>query len=517
MRQLLRTEQLDLQPGYNIARCYLQAFGIALTHDELPWLNVPVPRYYARVIINRSARYHNPTFRWDLVLQAYKGEIAFIGHPLEHAAFTTQWGRVPYLATTDLLDAASVIAGAKLFIGNQSCCYAIAEALKVPAILETCPSGSNTLFDRPTVVRGVTANTVLPAIDTPRPHRLPGKPLVLRGPVDSFSGFGWLLETLTLGLAERGHHVVVAPTHRERTSFQSDIPRIKPAYEKLLVDADTPGHVIVSMHCGLPNLVQRGESVFTMWESTRIKPSVCDTINKAVHLMVPSCWSASTFNACGVNTPTSIVPLGIDTSVYTPRPMPPLSPFVFGAAGRVAHGGCRKGLDDVITAFLLAFPTDKDVRLHIKCFTDCKFGVSTRDPRIVLDRTFHPDLSSWYAKLHCFVSASRAEGWGLHLHQAMATGRPVLFPHFGATQEFLDDSCGWSYNYTLAPAREYYEGHGLWAEPDVQALAYRMKHARCEPSELNLKGQAAATRAARFSIGRMLNRFEDVLKGINLI
>jgi hypothetical protein len=41
-------------------------------------------------------------------------------------------GPVPIVATPTLLDVARVIAGCKLFVGNQSCPRAIAEGLKVP-------------------------------------------------------------------------------------------------------------------------------------------------------------------------------------------------------------------------------------------------------------------------------------------------------------------------------------------------------------------------------------------------
>lgn len=518
MRVHLRTSALDLKPGFNLARCYLHAFGIGLDNDGDPWLTVTDPRPVAPVVINRSPRYHNKTFRWDRVLAEYRGQLVFVGMKHEHEAFCDEWGRVPYEPTTNLLDLARVIAGSSLFIGNQSCAFSIAEGMKHPAVLELFPSGSNTIFPRRTVTHNISETTQFPFV--PRLSRArrpePGQPLVLRGPVDSFSGFSQLVRNLTLGLAARGHNVRLAPTHFERSSFQSDIPGIDPEYEALMVHPTTPGQVIISMHCGLPILIQGGEVVMTMWESSRIAHDTMRALNKTARVIVPSQWAATSFDACGVDTPISIVPLGIDTSIYAPRPYPKKGPFVFGTAGRTAHGGCRKGMDDVVRAFLAAFPTDPDVRLHVKCFEDCLVDAPA-DPRIVFERRFLPDLSDWYAGLNVFITASRGEGWGLHPHQALAVGRPVIAPRYGALTEFFDDSVGWPVPYKLVPAQGVYEGKGVWAETSHIDLARAMQHAYTHRPECASLARAASKRAHSFSIARMVDQFESVLKQEGLL
>lgn len=105
-----------------------------------PWLLgiQPAPAAAGRVVINRSARYHTG-FRWDLVRHTYGDALLFIGLPDEHAAFCDRFGPVEYRPTTDLLAAARLIAGSRLFIGNQSVCLAMAEAMKHARIAEVCP------------------------------------------------------------------------------------------------------------------------------------------------------------------------------------------------------------------------------------------------------------------------------------------------------------------------------------------------------------------------------------------
>lgn len=104
-----------------------------------PWLRVePDTLYRNRVIINRSPRYNNPSFPWAEVVKYFGEMIVFIGLAEEHARFCGAFGRVEYQPTEDFLQAARIIAGSALFIGNQSACMTIAEGLKHPRIQETC-------------------------------------------------------------------------------------------------------------------------------------------------------------------------------------------------------------------------------------------------------------------------------------------------------------------------------------------------------------------------------------------
>jgi len=110
---------------------------------EEPWLTVPAKRLY-EVIVNRTPRYRGEKFPWPK-LAAMKLDAAFIGLLEEHQEMNTIWP-MAYVETGDFMEAASLIAGSKWFIGNQSACYAIAEALKHPRIQETGPKFKDCLF-----------------------------------------------------------------------------------------------------------------------------------------------------------------------------------------------------------------------------------------------------------------------------------------------------------------------------------------------------------------------------------
>lgn len=154
----------------NLCEWILRTHGCDPAEQNKQWLNV-VPNPVARVVINRTGPgrqathvYQNGRFPWRRIVEEYMGNIAFVGTPVEHEYFVRHFGRVPRLPTTNLLDLARVIAGAELFIGNQSCAYAIAEGLKRSAILEVCPWLPNCLFHRPEVIHGWNGDIDLPPL-----------------------------------------------------------------------------------------------------------------------------------------------------------------------------------------------------------------------------------------------------------------------------------------------------------------------------------------------------------------
>lgn len=135
---------------------------------DQPWLTVE-PNKIARVVFSRSGAgrapshtYHNPNFPWHAVYQKYGQEAIFIGLQEEYNVFKRTCADVPFYKTNDLLEAAQVIAGADLFVGNQSLPHAIAEGLKKNIVLEVWREGPNCLHHRPGVVHGWTHDTELP-------------------------------------------------------------------------------------------------------------------------------------------------------------------------------------------------------------------------------------------------------------------------------------------------------------------------------------------------------------------
>jgi hypothetical protein len=95
------------------------------------------------LLIARSSRYTNPNIDYTFLNETEK--LAFAGVPAEYEAFRKIVPHTRYIEVKDFLQLASIIAGCRLFIGNQSFPYSISEGLKVRRLLETAIDAPNVL------------------------------------------------------------------------------------------------------------------------------------------------------------------------------------------------------------------------------------------------------------------------------------------------------------------------------------------------------------------------------------
>jgi len=493
----------DLQPGFNLVRVPLKHWGLPLHLDKEPWLIAPDPQRIAEVVISRSSRYHNPDFDWRGIVKHY-GEVAtFIGLAEEHRAFCQAFGTVPYHKTPTLLDVANVIEGADLFIGNQSAPFAIAVGLGKASLLEGCPQNNNCIFERGNI--HINRFDVITAVaeEPPKPS---GKSLALEAYCENVTGFGQLIHGIARGLASADVTFHVKPICVNDSAEPVLVERINP-------NVDRPDLLICAIE--LVTRLVPDEILLTMWEASRLPAAIVSAINsKARAMIVPSSWNASCFCAAGVDVPIRIVPLGIDTDMYHFIRREKDNLFRFGTAGRLSHGGTRKGVEDVIAWFGEAFPTERDVELRVKVFADCKLDPPT-DKRVIVCREFltTAQLVEWYRDLDCFASATKGEGWGLHLHQAMAIGRPVIAPIQGGQAEFMHPrNClpvRWTYE---KAASGPYVGGGQWCQPDKIHFIEQMRWAYNHPAACVKLGKTASGTVSDFTWDRTAHGVIKVLK-----
>ena len=90
------------------------------------------------LVIMRSLRRQNQFIDYSF-LSGYKN-IVFIGLENEFNDLRKKIGNLEYYDSKDFLELAMIIMNSKLFIGNLSFGYALAEALKVPRLLESGPN-----------------------------------------------------------------------------------------------------------------------------------------------------------------------------------------------------------------------------------------------------------------------------------------------------------------------------------------------------------------------------------------
>ena len=349
----------------------------------------------------------------------------------------------------------------------------------------------------------------------------PGPVLFLAGPIQRTGGYDHVVLGVLRGLTESGVNV-----HRDYWGlFRNDlIPEpLRPAESTRT--PDQPRLIVAPPHLLERFRPDRRSAALTMWETDTLPAGATDALNRCGLVIVPSRWGAESFRANGVAVPIEVVPLGHDPKVFGPEPLPqpppprgegtPDTPFplreggrgvrsrglcVLGTAGALDEGGLRKNVPLVIDLFRRAFPAELDVRLRVK-ITPASPPVETyNDARIeVVSATLAAaELADWYRSLTAFVNASAGEGFGLHLLEAMACGRPLISASFGGVSEFFDSTVGYEIGYRLAEAKNAIYG-GRWADPEADELVAAMREVYAHPDEARQLGVRAARRAGRFT------------------
>ena len=90
------------------------------------------------IVIMRSLRRQNKFIDYSF-LSSYKN-LVFVGLKNEFENLKTKINNLEYYDSKDFLELASIIKNARIFIGNLSFGYALAEAIKVPRLLESAPN-----------------------------------------------------------------------------------------------------------------------------------------------------------------------------------------------------------------------------------------------------------------------------------------------------------------------------------------------------------------------------------------
>jgi hypothetical protein len=141
-----RNYPFDYRMG-NICRWYFLTFGVSYDLTK-PWL-FPEPdiNYKDEIVIARSFRYRAPEVSYRF-LNRYKN-LTFLGLDDEYEDLKKEIPELKRAIITNALELASIIAGCRLFIGNQSFPFAVAEAVKAKRVLEVSPDCPNVIVDGP--------------------------------------------------------------------------------------------------------------------------------------------------------------------------------------------------------------------------------------------------------------------------------------------------------------------------------------------------------------------------------
>ncbi len=238
---------------------------------------------------------------------------------------------------------------------------------------------------------------------------------------------------------------------------------------------------------------------FLVYEFTSLPSLWVERIDRYLdRVVVPSEFCRKVFTDSGVSSEKiKVLRHGFNPAYYYParRKKNAGREFTFLC---VANPHKREGIDLLADSFARAFPGRENVRLvlklsylpgkNAKSFEDGSLGRlagtwSGRrgNPRIqIIDGVLNEkEMGDLYRSAHCYVSLSRAEGFGMCLLEALACGVPVITPGWGGQADFLSAKNAFFIGYRLARARgeeyENTEGENYLAWPDAVHAAGLMR------------------------------------------
>ena len=115
----------------NLNECELDIGG--------PWLSVPAVGPSARILFHRKQNFKGlPIYHWRKIAKKYLGNYGYVGDSTgaQLLRTATRIHSMPLFSARNLFQAAQIISGAELFVGNQSPMLEIAKGLGINTVLE---------------------------------------------------------------------------------------------------------------------------------------------------------------------------------------------------------------------------------------------------------------------------------------------------------------------------------------------------------------------------------------------
>jgi glycosyltransferase involved in cell wall biosynthesis len=254
----------------------------------------------------------------------------------------------------------------------------------------------------------------------------------------------------------------------------------------------------ISFVCANMNGFFNGHNInWSVFESTRIPDLIFQTM-RLHDLWIPSEWGRKVAIEQGIDaTKITVVHEGVNTDLHHPYLISSnnynaaVDRFRFLLIGKYED---RKSINESIDAFAMVYGKNPGVELVIKSdfFKDHELkrqqllekinSSGAINISLVWGLQSETELANLYRMSHVFLFPTKAEGWGLPLIEAAATGLPLVTTFHSAQTEFLQDirSSVVLLNYTLEPIRcSEYQGfypaddgnYGKWAVTSVDEIA----------------------------------------------
>lgn len=297
----------------------------------------------------------------------------------------------------------------------------------------------------------------------------------------------------------------------------------------------------------LANLVEKDKFNISLstWETDKLPESWTHILNTCTDgVIVPSYYNLETYRNSGVTKPIKVVPHCLDVDEYNNYPKIDFNlpeeiknKFKFLSVFQWTE---RKNPIGLLKAYLTAFNEMEGVVLILKVhgsnhsvqeqerikneIKNCIYETNLKNPPSILfigDQLSEDQMRALYHSCHCFVLASKSEGFGLPVLEAMACSKPIIVPNYGAVKELVDFGVnGFPVTTHITPVYgmswiNEYDSTQNWGEPDIIDLKKQMFKMYCRYDILadDFKEQSYKIAKERFDYDIIGTRLVNTLKG----
>lgn len=339
------------------------------------------------------------------------------------------------------------------------------------------------------------------------------------------SGYGLAAKAYLKGLIRSGVPVTWVPLVPGRSLGLGCEPLRRPyAGEEILArvcNRDIPYDTVI-LHLVpeyYPFFIRResGKRIigYTVWETDRIPRHWPALLNQCHKILVPCRLCQDVFVGSGITRPVDVVPhIAVFTPSATSDFLGEIDPqcYVFYTIGAWIP---RKAHELTIGAYLRAFSSSDNCLLVVKTgkydlslsrwrkffFSTRRLASRLQEPyknpprvRIISDLLSDAQIRALHRRGDCYISLTRAEGWGLGAFDAAAAGNPVIITGYGGHVEYLPDDLGYRVTYKMVPvsgsrAWRSYTPDQRWAEPDMDDAVRLMRRVKEHPVEAQCRGR----------------------------
>jgi glycosyltransferase involved in cell wall biosynthesis len=214
--------------------------------------------------------------------------------------------------------------------------------------------------------------------------------------------------------------------------------------------------------------------LYTAWETLDLPDSYKANSSQMDLIIGVSQFVSKVFHRAHPGIPIVTCPLGVDVNVFSYIKRRYSEPFIFLWLGAPSD---RKGWQ-MVQFIWKDFVGRKDCLLLMK--TTKPDGKIEQSSNVVFDtrKLEEEDLVKVYHFAHCYLFPSYAEGFGLTLAEAMATGMPCIFTPWGGVIDFASNKNAFPMSYSTMEVDYGVKSVGAMAKPEdmVQKMNFVMKN-----------------------------------------